>query len=190
MYSPEKFHSYILEHLRSKPSRVLCLKAASRFIHFSIERVVAPKANTRFFLSERLNLVRVQSHFLYFFSKVTVSFGYGAPPGGAGRCAPAHPALDVSTPLANRPRPRSLTVAAKGTMRSECHLQLNRGAVRTLSPRASELNASHFATKSRNWHLNRGANGERLVHRLNAKCLSEKRVGQRRRGLRVRGDTA
>ena len=49
-------------------------------IHFSIERVVAPKANTRFFLSERLNLVRVQSHFLYFFSKVTVSFGYGAPP--------------------------------------------------------------------------------------------------------------
>jgi hypothetical protein len=38
-------------------------------IHFSIERAVAPKANTRFFLNERMSLLRVHSHILYFFSK-------------------------------------------------------------------------------------------------------------------------
>lgn len=48
-------------------------------IHFSIERVVALKANTRFFRNERLNLARLYPHILYFSSKVTVSFRYGAP---------------------------------------------------------------------------------------------------------------
>jgi len=43
-----------------------------------MERVIAPKANTRFCLSERFNLARVYSHILYFSSKVTVSFGYGS----------------------------------------------------------------------------------------------------------------
>ena len=64
-----------------------------------------------------------------------------------------------------------------------CDLQLNRGAVRRLSPQAPESNV----TKSRNLHLNCGANGDAIGSHLNAKCLSEKRVGQRRLQTAVAG---
>jgi hypothetical protein len=74
-------------------------------IHFSIERVVAPKANTRFFLNERTNLLESIRHILYFFSKSYGWFWVWRSAGGAGRCAPAHPALDVSTTLADRGEP-------------------------------------------------------------------------------------
>jgi hypothetical protein len=63
-----------------------------------------------------------------------------------------------------------------------CHLQLNRGAVRRLSPRAPELNAKIFCNEIAEFAVKPRSKCGRDCSTiyLNAKCLSEKRVGQRR----------